>query len=170
MHALTIGKPSVKLLGTLAVKVCYLSQGPFDLELVVVSGGGPCFMGRDWLHVIRLDWSSFAVLSQGDSTRAVQAVLDKYQDVFTSRLGTIYPFKATLFVVKDAKPRFHRVRPVPFALKSRIEEALDQLEADGVLEKVTHSDWAAPIVNVPKLKDMVVSECAETIKSLLIQC
>ena len=160
----------MQVVGTLVVKVCYLSQGPFDLELVVVSGDGPCFMGRDWLHVIRLDWSSFAVLSQGGSTRAVQAVLDKYQDVFTGRLGTIYPFKATLFVVKDAKPRFHRVRPVPFALKSRIEEALDQLEAEGVLEKVTHSDWAAPIVNVPKLKEMVVSECAETIKSLLIQC
>ena len=35
-------------------------------------------------------------------------------------------------------------------MKSRVEEALDRLEADGVLEKVTHSDWAAPIVTVPK--------------------
>ena len=31
----------MQILGTLAVKVCYLSQGPFDLELVVVSGDGP---------------------------------------------------------------------------------------------------------------------------------
>ena len=98
----------MQVLGTLAVKVCYLSQGPFDLELVVVSGDGPCLMGRDWLQVIHLDWSSIAVISQGASTRAVQAVLDNFQDVFTSGLGTIYPFKATLFVVKDAKPRFHR--------------------------------------------------------------
>ena len=159
----------MQVLGTLAVKMCYLSQGPFDLELVVVSGDGPCLMGRDWLQVIHLDWSSIAVVSQGASSRAVQAVLDNFQDVFTGELGTIYPFKATFFVVKDAKPSFHRAQPVPFALKSRIEEALDQLEADGVLEKVTHSDWAAPIVTVPK-KEMVVSECAETIKSLLIQC
>ena len=130
----------MQVLGTLAVKVCYLSQGPFDLELVVVSGDGPCLMGRDWLQVIHLDWSSIAVVSQGASTRAVQAVLDNFQDVFTGGLGTIYPFKATLFVVKDAKPRFHRARPVPFALKCRVEEALNQLEADGVLEKVTHSD------------------------------
>ena len=147
-------------MGTLAVKVCYLSQGPFDLELVVVSGDGPCLMGRDWLQVIHLDWSSIAVVSQGASTRAVQAVLDNFQDVFTGGLGTIYPFKATLFVVKDAKPRFHRVRPVPFALKSRVEEALDQLEADGVLEKVTHSDWAAPIVTVPK-RDGSIRVCGD---------
>ena len=137
------------ILGTLAVEVCYLSQGPFDLELVVASGDGPCLMGRDWLQVIRLDWPSIAVVSQGASARAVQGVLDNYLDVFTEWLGTIYPFKATLFVVKDAKPQFHRARTVSFPLKSHIEEALDQLGTDGVLEKVTHSHWAAPIVTVP---------------------
>ena len=94
----------MQVLGTLAIKVCYLSQGPFHLELMVVSGDGPCLMGRDWLQVICLDWSSFALVSQEASTRAVQAVLDNYQDVFTDGLGTIYPFKATLFVVKVSKP------------------------------------------------------------------
>ena len=83
----------MQILGTLAVKVCYLSQGPFDLELVVVSGDCPCFMGRDCLQVICLDRPSIAVVSQGASTRAVRAVLDNYQDVFTDRLGTIYPLK-----------------------------------------------------------------------------
>ena len=86
----------MQILGTLAVKVCYLSQGPFDLELVVVSGDGPCLMGRDWLQVICLDWPSIAVVLQGVSTRAVQAVLHIYPDVFTEGLGTIFPFKATL--------------------------------------------------------------------------
>ena len=115
----------MQILGTLAVKVCYLSQGPFDVELVVVSGDGPCLMGRDWLQVIRLDWPSIAVVLQGASTRAVQGVLDNYPDVFTEGLETIYPFKVTLFIVKDAKPQFHSARPIPFALKSRVEEALD---------------------------------------------
>ena len=115
--------------------------------MVVVSGDGPCLMGRDWLLVIPLDWPSIAVVSQGASTRAV---LDNYQDVFPDGLATIYPFKATLFVVKDVKPRFHWTQPAPFALKSHKEEALNQLEADGVAEKVTHSDCAAPIVTVPK--------------------
>ena len=115
----------IQILGTLAVKVCYLSEGPFDLDLVVVSGDGPCLVGREWLQVICLDRPSIAVVLQGASTRAVQGVLDNYADVFTEGLATIYPFKATLFVVKDAKPRFHRARPVPFALKSHVEEALN---------------------------------------------
>ena len=39
---------------------------------------------------------------------------------------------------------------MPYALRSRIEEELDRLEREGILEKVTHSEWATPIVAVPK--------------------
>ena len=157
------------IFGTLTVKVCYLSQGPFDLELVVVSGDVPCLVGRNWLQVIRLDWPSIAVVSQGASTRAVWAILDNYHDVFTDGLRTIYLFKAILFVVKEAKPWFHRAQPVPLALKSHIEEALNQLEAGGVLEKVTHSDWTALIMTVPK-RDGSIRVCRDykvTVNSVL---
>ena len=98
----------MQILGKLAVKVYYLSQGPIDLELVVVSDDGPCLIGRDWLQVIHLDWSSIDVVSQGAPTSAVQALLDNYQEVYTDGLGATYPFKATLLVVKDAKLQFHR--------------------------------------------------------------
>ena len=39
---------------------------------------------------------------------------------------------------------------MPFAIKAAIEEELDKLQSSGVIEKVVHSDWAAPIVPVPK--------------------
>ena len=48
------------------------------------------------------------------------------------------------------KPKFHRPRPVPYAIKEAIGEELDRMEADGIIEKIAHSDWAAPIVAVPK--------------------
>ena len=50
----------------------------------------------------------------------------------------------------DAQPKFFKPWPVPFTIKSVIEQELDQLEASGAIEKVTCSDWAAPIVPVPK--------------------
>ena len=37
-----------------------------------------------------------------------------------------------------------------YTLKEAIERELDHLEAAGIVEKVTHSKWAAPIVPVPK--------------------
>ena len=58
--------------------------------------------------------------------------------------------QATLHVRPDARPKFFKPRTLPFAIKGAIEQELDRLEANGVIRKVSHSEWAAPIVPVPK--------------------
>ena len=55
---------------------------------------------------------------------------------------------------------FHRPCPVPFALKEAIEREIHRLEDAGIFKKVNHSDWAAPIVLVPK-KDGKVRLCGD---------
>ena len=70
-------------------------------------------------------------------------------------------------VKPEARPIFKKPRPVPFTIKASIDKELDELEANGVISKVFHSDWAAPIVPVPK--KMAVSEYVETTKSPLIR-
>ncbi len=60
----------------------------------------------------------------------------------------------------SAVPKYHRPRAVPFARRPVVEAELDRLENMGVLEKVDHSDWAAPIVVVPK-KDGQVRICGD---------
>ena len=62
----------------------------------------------------------------------------------------IKPYQATLQVHPEAQPKFFKPRSVPFAIKGAIEAELDRLEASGALQKVPHSDWATPIVPVPK--------------------
>ncbi len=39
---------------------------------------------------------------------------------------------------------------MPFALKDVVGQELDRLEEQGALRKVEFSEWAAPIVTVPK--------------------
>ena len=46
-----------------------------------------------------------------------------------------------------AKPKAY---PVSFALKTAIEKELDRLESEDILEKISYSEWAAPVV--PALK------------------
>jgi len=75
--------------------------------------------------------------------------------------------QATLQLKSGAVPGFHRPRPVPFALKEAVGQELDQMEAAGVLERVSHSNWAAPIVPVPK-KDGQIQICGD-FKVMLIQ-
>ena len=78
------------------------------------------------------------------------ALLKKYEDVFSGNQGTMTHFCAKLNVKKDDQPIFLKPRSVPFAVKQTIKEVLKQLEAVGIIGKVPHSKWAAPIVPVPK--------------------
>ena len=58
--------------------------------------------------------------------------------------------KATLSLKDTAQPKFCKARQVPYAIKPKVEQELKTLEKEGIIEKVDHSDWATPIVAVPK--------------------
>ena len=148
---------AMAVIGTYPVLVQYEQQLPWELDLTIVRGEGPALLGRNWLKHITLNWASIGSLSR---EQALQDVLDKNKDVFADDLGTIQPFTAKLSVSSGARPKFCRARPVPYAMRSAVEEELDRLEAQGVIEKIDHSEWAAPIVAVPK-KDGQVRICGD---------
>jgi len=50
--------------------------------------------------------------------------------------------------------------PVPLAIRGAVEEELARLEDAGVLKKVSYSEWATPIVAVPK-KDGKIRICGD---------
>ena len=60
---------------------------------------------------------------------------------------------------------------MPFALKEPVEKELHRLEESKVIEKVPFSEWAAPIVPVPKTdgKVRVCGDYKVTTRSQLIQ-
>ena len=45
--------------------------------------------------------------------------LDEYADIFKKELGLLRDTEATITVEQSALPRFHKHRPIPFALNSR---------------------------------------------------
>ena len=47
-------------------------------------------------------------------------------------------------------PKCFKSHSVSYFLKEVIEENLKWLQKLGVIEKVNHSDWATPIISVPK--------------------
>ena len=156
---------SIPVLGSLPVTVSYGRQTCTNLKLLVVRGTGPCLMGRDWLREIRLDWRTVAKVTAtshppGPLADEVAALQDRYAEVFEETLGTITPFFATLSVKPDTRPKFCKPRPVPFALREKVEAELDRLESSGVLEKTSYSDWAAPVVAVPK-RDSSIRLCGD---------
>ena len=50
----------------------------------------------------------------------------------------------------DAKPKFHRPRPILYALHTKVNAELERMRKEGILKPVEKSEWAAPIVVVRK--------------------
>ena len=80
----------------------------------------------------------------------VEDILAKYEALFEKGYGRIKLYKASIKVREGAQPLFLKARPVPYALKEKVEQELQRLEDEGIIYKVSQTDWAAPVVLVPK--------------------
>jgi len=70
--------------------------------------------------------------------------------VFSDQLGVLQKIEASITIESHALPKFHHPRPVPFAVREKLEETLRAQVAEGELIPVERSEWAAPIVVVHK--------------------
>ena len=56
--------------------------------------------------------------------------------------------EAKIHIQTDASPRYYMPWSVPYALRDKVDAALGKLEESGVIERVEHSDWSAPIAPI----------------------
>lgn len=117
-------------------------------------------MEIDWKTLCQQSHLGIHRIPCGGPEFSIENLLKQCSDLFQNELGKLTRFKATLKVLPESQPKFHRPRSVPFAFKEAVERELDRLEMAGVIEKTTHCDWAAPIVVVPK-KNGTVRLCGD---------
>ncbi|XP_055622171.1 uncharacterized protein K02A2.6-like [Toxorhynchites rutilus septentrionalis] len=79
------------------------------------------------------------------------ALNTKYRELFAENLQhPMEGFEANIVMRDHASPVFYKPYDVPFSLREKVSEELDRLVREDVLRSVQHSDWASPIVVVPK--------------------
>ena len=61
---------------------------------------------------------------------------------------TVPPMK--LLIDSTARPHFFKARPVPYAAKQKVQEAIEENVRLGLWEPTDHSDWATPLVPILK--------------------
>ena len=96
----------------------------------------------------------------GNFSRSFNKLLERHAVVFGEDRGHLRHTKDHLHLVEGATPRFCKARPLPYALRDKVATELDRLEHDGILTKVSWSEWATPVVSVPK-KDGSVRICGD---------
>ena len=159
---------TVRPLGEAYVKVEY-SGLQHSLPLLVVQEGTSALFGRNWLMDIKLDWKNlpglnhigpiFPAASAPQLNPTLDSVLQQYDGLFQSELGCYTGEPVVLNESKGSK--FHKARAVPYALQSKVENALLKMEKDGVIERVTSAVSAAPIVVVGKKESEDVRVCGD---------
>ena len=53
--------------------------------------------------------------------RSLNTLLEQNQELLAEGLGEIHPYTAAIKVQPDATPRFHKARPVPFAIRDMVK-------------------------------------------------
>lgn len=139
----------IQTLGYIPVTTTYNNK-QLSLKLYVIVNGGPPLMGRTWINQLKL--SSFDALNRhhyvSDENSLANTLKDEYPEVFAEGLGT---FKSQIRLhLNDTTPVFVKARPLPLALRARVERELDRLQGEGVIYKVDRSDYGTPIVPVVK--------------------
>ena len=126
-----------------------------QLPLLVVDGQGPPLMGRNWLSKVPINWYNIKALTVGKAPEMIaqpriKALLRKFPQLFREELGKMAKITARLTRKEDTSPVFMKARPVPYSLRHKVETELERMVEIGALTPVSWSEWASPIVVVPK--------------------
>uniref|UniRef100_A0A5S6QFP3 Reverse transcriptase domain-containing protein n=1 Tax=Trichuris muris TaxID=70415 RepID=A0A5S6QFP3_TRIMR len=84
------------------------------------------------------------------SGRRFDSVLSRYAAVFDDDTNACSDRPVNIELEKNVTPKFLKCRPVPFAIRSKLNDALENLVKQGILKPVRYSKWASPIVPVLK--------------------
>jgi len=81
------------------------------------------------------------------------SIIKRFPEVFNKKIGKLADFQAEIHIDGAVKPSVIPHRRQPYHLIKATDRALDELEENGVIEKLEKpSPWSSPIVVVPKPK------------------
>lgn len=137
-------------LGFISVDLVLGNVSATGCKLHVIRNGGRPLLGREWVRALGIQNITIDLneISDEASDPFVNRLTAEFPEVFTEKLGTCK--KCVQLYLSDDKPVYVRARPVPLALRARVEDELARLEREGTIYRVESSDYGTPIVPVIK--------------------
>eukprot|EP00731_Ephydatia_muelleri_P036424 Em0253g4a len=138
----------INVVGKICVHVQHEGQNHRSLDLLVVQGRGTL------------------ADRTGLADEGVEQLLERHATLFEGKLGLLEGMRVKIHVDKTVKPRFYKPRPVPYALRDKVEQELERLQRDGVIEPVRFQNgpllWCRCAATVdsyplPRIDDVLAS-------------
>ena len=146
----TWGSPDIlPLAGCIEMWARYRDKS-VKLPLVIVEGQGPTLIGRQWIGALGITQFSVNQIHAAPKQEFPEKWKRAFSEIFQEGLGTYRGELIKIKTLRNTTPKFLKARPVPLAMKPKIERELDRLVQDKVLIPVSQSEWATPIVPVVK--------------------
>lgn len=141
--------------GVCKMKVTYNDKEAVG-DLYVLQNKVEPILGRGWIRSLNMQINSieeikYADISEGECKQLINGLLEEYIDIFTEEIGKIPNYKCSIELQdENTKPMYMKPRPVPYALREKIEEEIERLEKANINSKNTNCQWGTPIVPVVK--------------------
>lgn len=144
----------IEPIGTCTTKIKYKNK-EIEGRLFVIKKNVDPVVGREWIRDLNLNFQinkmeTVETLTEDKFKEKLTKLLEEYEDLFSEEIGEIQDYQVSFALNENVTPVFLKPRPVPFALKEKVEEEIDRLEKQGIIEKVTYSKWGTPVVPVVK--------------------
>lgn len=148
---------SMSTIGKAELALCYKSKY-YTLEYHIVNAQVTPVLGLQTCLDMNLVQRIYTVNAEITESRNVLA---EYDDVFEG-LGTLEG-KHHIQIDPTVKPVVHPPRKIPFKIKDKLKAGLDQMEEQGVIEKVVRpTDWVNSIVVVEKPQTNKIRICLDS--------
>ncbi len=173
----TYTKEKFQPIGKIQAEIVYQGQ---TKKMWVQVGEGSSLFGKDLIKKFKLDWHQIIekdwkqchnVQSAIVNNEELDKLLFEYSDIFKSPEVNekIKGFTARIQMKDDATPKFLKARPLPFAIRQQVEKELEEMQRKGEITKIDCSEWASPLVVVPKAngKIRITGDFKDTVNSQL---
>eukprot|EP00731_Ephydatia_muelleri_P005359 Em0002g1535a len=87
---------------------------------------------------------------ESESLKAEIILMERYPTLQREELGVSKGTKAKLNIREGCTPVFLKAKPVPYSLRAKVEAELERLQKVEIITLIQWSQWATPIVVVPK--------------------
>ncbi|XP_058038706.1 uncharacterized protein K02A2.6-like [Ahaetulla prasina] len=126
------------------------------LRIIVVDGILPSLLGLEWFDALGLAITGIHALASDHFSDLFQ----EFSDVFSKELGKYKGSPISLNLDPSIAPIRLKPLRVPFALRTKVDQEIDKLLAQGILQPVDHARWETPIV-IPIMADGSIRICAD---------
>ncbi|XP_055622989.1 uncharacterized protein K02A2.6-like [Toxorhynchites rutilus septentrionalis] len=168
----TVTGQGIKIIGGISAQVSKDRCGADKKLVLVVIESEKSFrplLGRTWMDVLWPCWREAfqekTVSMNSLENSIVDSIRKMYPHVVSSDNTPIRDFEAEIIIENNVSAIFHAAYSPPFQQRPAIEAELNRLCDEEILKRVSHSNWASPIVVVPKVngKLRLCIDCKVTI-------